>query len=468
MPGRFNIQHETSRLMLFLQIFDALVIASSLFLLAVFYEVPWSEHYTNLSLLVFVLSFWIFSGKHIYQAWRGMVLYWEFFAIIKAWILVLGMLFFLLFLTKTSALFSRRILLTWMLFCPVIICFIHALLRIVLRALRKRGINTKTAIIVSADKAGYSFYRFLNSFPWAGIKVLGFFDDRAAARSPFGEDIQVMGKFDDLACFLKNNQVDYVYMVLPLRAQERIEKVLSLTRTGGAKVLLVPDLFTFRIQNATFQSLGNRLLVSFNPEQPFKRNFDILFSSLVLFFLSPVFLLIGLLIKMEDRGPVFFRHERITCTGKKFGCLKFRTMRTDSEKVLKTLLASDPEVRKEWEQTFKLKNDPRITKIGQFLRKTSLDELPQFWNVLMGDMSVVGARPIVDQELCDYYKDKAGIYCSIKPGVTGQWQISGRNDVDYTQRVEMDMKYILNRTFWMDLKIIFKTAWIMVTGKGAY
>src|SRR3989339_770528 len=129
MPGKFNIQHESSRTMIFLQFFDSFIIASGLFFLAMFYEVSWQDHYRNLSFLAFCLSLWIFSGKQIYQTWRGVKLYWEFFAIIKAWVLVLGLIFFLLFLTKTSALFSRRILLTWIFFCPLTVCCAHAAVR---------------------------------------------------------------------------------------------------------------------------------------------------------------------------------------------------------------------------------------------------------------------------------------------------------------------------------------------------
>jgi lipopolysaccharide/colanic/teichoic acid biosynthesis glycosyltransferase len=141
----------------------------------------------------------------------------------------------------------------------------------------------------------------------------------------------------------------------------------------------------------------------------------------------------------------------------------------DADTKLKDILENDKKARKEWGKAFKLKDDPRITRIGHFLRKTSLDELPQFINVLKGEMSVVGARPIVDRELYDYYKEDAGIYCSIKPGITGPWQVGKRSDtVDYHERVELDKWYVLNNSFWLDTKIIFKTIWSMINENGAY
>jgi len=144
-------------------------------------------------------------------------------------------------------------------------------------------------------------------------------------------------------------------------------------------------------------------------------------------------------------------------------------MHVNADNRLEEILKNDPQAKAEWDKYFKLKNDPRVTWIGRFLRKTSLDELPQFINVLKGDMSVVGARPIVYRELHDYYKENGGLYCSIKPGITGIWQVSKRNDTeDYQERVQIDTWYALNRNFWMDMKIILQTVGRMFTGKGAY
>jgi len=240
-------------------------------------------------------------------------------------------------------------------------------------------------------------------------------------------------------------------------------------RSLGARIYLVPDLYVFGLHHAEIQSLGDLLILNFNPNTEWKRSFDLLFSIAVLVGTAPLTLLIALLIKLSDGGPVFYRHKRITATGKSFNCLKFRTMRVGAEGELKKLIADNEELRKEWNHNFKLKNDPRVTRIGHFLRRTSLDEFPQFINVVRGAMSVVGARPIVGDELNDFYRESTGRYCSMKPGITGPWQIGRRSDVDeYEERVRMDDWYILNYSLWNDIKIVAKTALIMIKGNGAY
>jgi len=200
-----------------------------------------------------------------------------------------------------------------------------------------------------------------------------------------------------------------------------------------------------------------------------KRAFDIIFSLTVLMILSPVFGLIALLIKIiSSDGPIFFAHKRVGLNGKEFDCYKFRTMSPDAEKILNKLFDEQPELKDEFQKDFKLKHDPRIIPvIGNLLRKTSLDELPQFFNVLKGDMSVVGPRPIINEEKVKYGY-AINQFLSAKPGITGLWQVSGRNDVSYQTRISMDIKYIENRNFLMDLKIIFKTVLVMLIKDGAY
>lgn len=216
------------------------------------------------------------------------------------------------------------------------------------------------------------------------------------------------------------------------------------------------DVMLLRIRN----NLARRL------PQITKRSFDLIFAALLLAGLSPLFLF--LIAAIRRSGPVvFFGHTRLGRNGKPFKCYKFRTMVPDAQDVLRKLLESDPEARAEWTRNFKLKRDPRVTRVGRFLRKSSLDELPQLWNVLRGEMSLVGPRPIIEEEL-ERYESKKDFFLEAKPGITGLWQISGRNDVTYAERVQLDAWYARNWQLWYDVVILLKTVKVVFGKKGAY
>ena len=201
----------------------------------------------------------------------------------------------------------------------------------------------------------------------------------------------------------------------------------------------------------------------FSLAESIKRVFDITFSALAILAFLPLFLVLCVWIKLATRGPVFYAHTRVGRDGVNFPCWKFRTMVTNADTLLDEVLSADPVCKKEWDTTRKLTNDPRIIpKIGTFLRRSSLDELPQFFNVLLGDMSVVGPRPITREELLDY-GPAAAHYEHVRPGITGLWQTSGRNALSFQQRIEMDVKYVKSWTLWGDLKLIFLTAIYVVS-----
>jgi len=208
---------------------------------------------------------------------------------------------------------------------------------------------------------------------------------------------------------------------------------------------------------------------SFNFYKLFKKLLDFLFSIFFLIACIPFFILISLLIKLSSRGPIFFLQERIGRNNIPFKCIKFRTMHPEAKDILENLLMKDNKFRLEFEKTHKIKNDPRITTIGKFLRKTSLDELPQFINVLRNEMSIVGPRPIVNKEKKKYGK-KLKKVLSIKPGITGLWQVSGRNNLTYKTRVRLDLNYAENYSFLMDMRILIRTIGVILfpLDRGAY
>lgn len=200
-----------------------------------------------------------------------------------------------------------------------------------------------------------------------------------------------------------------------------------------------------------------------------KRSGDIVFALAALTLGAPLFLALGLLVKLSSRGPVFYVQQRVGRDYRSFGCIKFRTMRRDADKVLSALLLSSPDLEEEFRNDFKLKNDPRITRLGKFLRRSSLDELPQFLNVLRGEMSLVGPRPIVRKEL-PRYGVRMDEVLAVRPGLTGLWQVSGRNNLSYEERVELDVRYARHRSVLMDLTIIFRTIAVILDprDRGAY
>jgi lipopolysaccharide/colanic/teichoic acid biosynthesis glycosyltransferase len=200
-----------------------------------------------------------------------------------------------------------------------------------------------------------------------------------------------------------------------------------------------------------------------------KRLFDVMFSLSVLILFLPLYLLLVMLIAISSPGPIFYVQERVGRNYKPFGCIKFRTMVENADELLLDIMEKSPHLREEFEDNFKLKQDPRLTWIGRFLRLTSLDESPQFWNVLKGDMSVVGPRPLVPEELPKYGRHMDKIL-TIRPGITGLWQVSGRNDIPYPHRVQIDVYYVNFRNFWLDVWLIVKTIGVIVSTKnnGAY
>jgi undecaprenyl-phosphate galactose phosphotransferase len=247
-----------------------------------------------------------------------------------------------------------------------------------------------------------------------------------------------------------------------LRAAERI----------GARVKVVPAFSVFQLR-ANVRNLDGMLLFDMNSglARPFdrflKRAVDVVGALLLLVILSPLLLAIAVLIMLTSPGPVFFRHMRLDYRGQEFGCWKFRTMHRDSEKQLRQWMAEDGERAREFMRDFKLKDDPRVTSVGRVLRRSSLDELPQLWNVLCGEMSLVGPRPVVMAEAAKYGGDLQYLRMA-KGGMTGFWQVSGRNDVDYSTRIALDSYYVRNWSIWADLVILVRTVAVVLKKTGAY
>lgn len=334
---------------------------------------------------------------------------------------------------------------------------------------------TKNTIIIGGGENAIDAYYALQSEPYLGLEVKCFLSSHPIDKldeisTPIIKDVS-----DELFLTIFSNPYDQ--FIIALEDQENTERdywLRYLSKHGYRSVAIIPSLRGLPLYSTDMSFLFSYevMLLRINnnlakrTSRFIKRTTDILISSLGLIILAPLFFYIWYKIR-EDGGKAIYGHQRIGKNGKPFFCLKFRTMITNSDEVLQNLLENDPLAKAEWEKDFKLKKDPRITPIGHFLRRTSLDELPQLWNVLKGDMSLVGPRPIVQKELIRYHEN-IDYYFMAKPGMTGLWQVSGRNDVDYKKRVYFDSWYVKNWSLWNDFVILCKTINVVIKRTGAY
>jgi putative colanic acid biosynthesis UDP-glucose lipid carrier transferase len=371
----------------------------------------------------------------------------------------------LLFLVKEADNYSRFLVISWY-FASFFALFGW---RVIYRALKRyhytRGENLRRVAIVGLTPTGHKLYKEIDAHKELGLTCIGFFDDREVERLD-GQVDKLIDQVNDAVEMAKRNEIDSLYICLPLQAEKRIADIIRLLGDSTVSVFMVPDFLLNNLMHGNISSLGDVETISVfeSPVSGFmdfyKRAFDILFSVCALIGLSPVLLVIALVIKFTSPGPILFRQDRYGLDGKPIGVYKFRSMQSmdNGEKVKQAT-----------------KNDSRITPVGAFLRRTSLDELPQFFNVLMGDMSVVGPRPhaVAHNEeyrkLVDYYM----LRHKVRPGITGWAQVNGfRGETDTLEkmekRIEYDLQYIRNWSIWWDFKIIFMTVFKGFINKNAY
>lgn len=298
-------------------------------------------------------------------------------------------------------------------------------------------------------------------------------DDASQSQKIAGTEI--IGRSADLEETIDALGVQHVIVFAQNMAPGKLCKIVNAAQPLVSSVAVMPDMVGLPLGNISVERFYEDKITMLNIRNNLSNRFYVFIKSVIEWIvtfagtivISPFLILIALWIYKDSPGPVIFKHRRIGRGGKEFDCIKFRSMCVDAKEKLAEILANDPDARAEWDRDYKLKNDPRITKSGAFLRKTSLDELPQIINVLKGEMSLVGPRPIVTDEI-PRYKEYITDYYMVRPGITGLWQVSGRNDIDYTERVEMDSWYVRNWSIWIDIVILFRTFKVALKGKGAY
>ena len=447
---------------------DAAVIVVMHYVAVLAHHEMWRELHTGAAIVAVVVFHFSGQSLGLYRAWRGERIGRELWRVALSWCVVAGVLLALAFVLKRSAEYSRFISIVWGLSAPMAVALWRIFLRLSLRKIRARGRNTRVVAIAGCTELGKRVSEVVRQSPWMGLEMKGFYDDRLPERCyPIPDELGAyVGKLDELVQAARSGKIDLIYIALPLRAEPRINELVTKLADSTASVYMAADFYAFDLLRAHWGSLGDVPIVSIH-ETPFygvdgwlKRVEDIALGSLILLLISLPMLVIAIGVKLSSRGPVFFRQRRYGLNGEVIYVLKFRSM---------VVMEDDSAVKQA------TKNDKRITTFGAFLRRTSLDELPQFLNVITGQMSIVGPRPhaVAHNEL---YRTKIKGYMlrhKVKPGITGWAQVNGwRGETDTLEkmekRVEHDLAYIRNWSLLWDLKIIFLTVFGSKVRKNAY
>jgi Undecaprenyl-phosphate galactose phosphotransferase WbaP len=377
----------------------------------------------------------------------------------------------LLFLTQQGLVYSRLILGLFCLLALMLVPVGRVLVRKILVRLSLWGVPV--GVVGAGPKAAWTA-DFLGSHPILGFKPVVIFDDGEDTKSLSGMttklDIHTFGRPGSMRIL---QHLDTLVVVQEETPADVLEALVSDANISLPRIVMMPDLPDVGSVWVWPVDLGGVLALKIrnnlaNPWQcMMKRVLDVTLGLLIMLISAPIMMLIAIVIRIDSKGSIFYAHTRIGYGGRKFKCWKFRTMIQHTDEMLQAYLKRHPEPKRQWKVTQKLKDDPRITRVGKLLRKLSLDELPQLWNVLQGEMSLVGPRPIMDAET-RRYKENRRLYCSVRPGITGMWQVHGRNDIGYESRVALDSYYVRNWSIWLDLYILAKTPLVVLTCKGAY
>jgi len=390
-------------------------------------------------------------------------------------------------LTLASTLFftlrtTSRLLLVIFFFLSLAVLFG---VRVALWAYRRRldpssHFSRRQLLVAGAGPAGRAAVKQLRQYAWADVNLVGYVDDDPLKRGQLYEGVPVLGGIDQMAQFVTQYHIQDAIVALPLRAHERLVETCHILQQYGVRVHVIPDLFALSFPGASLEGFGGIPVVDLGQQGIYgwrrvsKRAFDLVLATLSLLLISPVLALIALAVRLESSGPVLYRQRRIGENGHPFTMLKFRSMVANADDGLHqahvTRLIQDnlsPDELSSGEPgSLKLARDPRVTRVGALIRKTSLDELPQLFNVLRGEMSLVGPRPPIAYEV-ELYQDWHMRRLAAPPGITGLWQVRGRNRVSFDEMVRMDLDYIEHQSFWLDVQLLIQTPLAVVGGAGA-
>ncbi|HHL1874853.1 TPA: undecaprenyl-phosphate glucose phosphotransferase [Klebsiella pneumoniae] len=441
---------------------DIVLIFASLYAICLLNNVDFEIRYLLFSLIVLVIFQMVGGITDFYRSWRGVKISAELKLILKNWFLSYVLALGVISLFHDFDL-NIRVAAIWFIVVTIGFVLCRSLIRVGAGILRRLGYNTRRVAVVGSLPAGINLLKSFAEEPWMGFIVLGYYNSEPLTSV---SDINFCGNFDKLIIDARDGKIDRIYIAMNMQEEAKIKKIVQQLTDTTCSVLLIPDIFTFNILQARTEEINGVPVVPLfdtplsGINMIFKRLEDIIVSTVILLLISPVLLIISVAVKFSSPGPVFFRQLRYGMDGKPIRVWKFRSMRVmeNDENVVQAT-----------------KNDIRVTKVGKFLRSTSLDELPQFFNVWCGQMSVVGPRPHAVAHNEQYRALIQGYMLrhKVKPGITGLAQINGwRGETDTLEkmekRIEYDLLYIRGWSIWLDLKIIFLTVFKGFINKSAY
>lgn len=445
---------------------DPFLTLGSLLVILEYFAVPFEGPYHALAVIVFLLSLLIFKEADLFESWSSGDVRAQTSNLLLSWGMMIFILVFLGYITDTTDLFEPMVLYTWALFTPPVILAVHSVIRFFLILTLKSEENIRRVVIVGINDQAHRLADSIVADPIYGLKLIGYFEDRTKERVGEYNHAPILGKMDDLPDYVKQNDIDLIYITLPMSHQKRVLDLLDKLHDTTASIYFTPDVFVYDLIQARMDTIGGTPLVALC-ETPFsgvngllKRISDIIFSLLILVMISPLLLFIAIAVKLSSPGPVFFQQKRYGLDGKEITVCKFRSM---------TVCEDGDNVKQA------TKNDSRVTRLGAILRKYSIDELPQFINVLQGKMSIVGPRPhaVAHNEMYRGMIKGYMIRHKVKPGITGWAQINGfRGETDTVdkmqKRIEYDLDYLRNWSLGLDAIIIFKTIFAVFKDENAY
>jgi len=461
----FTMVNDIPIISFFQRVLDPLIVMGTLYLATVAFNEPFSGYCLVLMILAFFISSAVYQHIDPYRTWRSgrMLAYAR--DTIFGWCVTIAVLYFLGSASGMRYYYDERVLLAWAVATPLAILASHLAVRFASGS-RDGGRELRSVLVVGANDAGIKFAEVCRRHPNLFMQVRGFFDDRDGERRPPGLAHPVLGRMSEAAAYVRNHNIKMVFISQPVSAQPRIRRLIDELKDTTASVYFLPDVYVFDLMQARFDTVGGMPVIAIS-ESPFmgfngvlKRGTDILVAGVALVLLAPLMLLIAAAVRLSSPGPVIFRQRRYGLYGEEIYIYKFRSMTVQDDG------ADIVQARK---------NDGRLTPIGAFLRRTSLDELPQFINALQGRMSVVGPRPHAVAHNEQYRKLIKGYMLrhKVKPGITGWAQVNGLRGETATlermeARIQYDLDYLRNWSLWLDLWIILKTIKVVLGRENAH